>query len=95
MKNLKKHSIILLIITAVVLFFVIKDDFNNIVSALSNANIALIIVGMCFTILYWLFKSMALHNIVREYRKKIKLRQIFKQITITQFFNGITPFAFL
>lgn len=93
MKNLKKHSIILLIITAVVLFFVIKDDFNNIVSALSNANIALIIVGMCFTILYWLFKSMALHNIVREYRKKIKLRQIFKQITITQFFNGVTPFA--
>ena len=93
MKNLKRNSVILLLITAVVLFFVIKDDFNDIVNALSNANIGFILVGMCFAVLYWFFKSLCLHNIVKEYRDKIKLKQIFKQITITQFFNGITPFA--
>lgn len=93
MKNLKRNSVILLLITAVVLFFVIKDDFHDIVDALSKANIAFILIGIVFTVLYWFFKSLALHNIVREYREKIKLRQIFKQITITQFFNGITPFA--
>lgn len=93
MKNLKKNSLLLLLITAVVVFFVIKDDFNDIVNALSKANIIFIILGMAFSVLYWFFKSLALHNIVREYREKIKLKQIFKQITITQFFNGITPFA--
>ena len=75
MKNIKKNSLILLLITAVVLFFVIKDDFNDIVNALSKANIIFIILGMTFSVLYWLFKSLALHNIVREYREKIKLKQ--------------------
>lgn len=93
MKNIKKNGIILLIITAIVLFFVIKDDFHDIIGALSKANIFIILLGMGFTILYWFFKSLALHNIVKEYREKMKVRQIFKQITITQFFNGITPFA--
>lgn len=93
MKNIKKNGIILLLITIVVLFFVIKDDFHDIVSALSKANISFILIGIVFTISYWFFKSLALHNIVREYKEKIKVRQIFKQITITQFFNGITPFA--
>jgi len=93
MKNLNKNGIILLVITIIVLFFVIKDDFYNIINALSKANIIFIIVGIGFTISYWFFKSLALHNIVKEYKEKIKVRQIFKQITITQFFNGITPFA--
>lgn len=93
MQNIKKNGIILLLITLIVLFFVIKDDFHEIVSALSNANILFILLGMLFTIGYWFFKSLALHRIVREYKKEINVRQIFKQITITQFFNGITPFA--
>lgn len=93
MKNIKKNGIILLTITAIVLFFVIKDDFYNIIDALSKANILFILIGIGFTVFYWFFKSLALHNIVKEYRKKMKVRQIFKQITITQFFNGITPFA--
>lgn len=93
MKSVKRNSIILLLITIVVLYFVIKDDFYDIVRALSKANVLFICLGIVFTVGYWFFKSLALHNIVKEYRKKIKVSQIFKQITITQFFNGITPFA--
>ena len=93
MQNIKKNSVILLIITTVVLYFVIKDDFLNIVDALSRANILIILIGALFTIGYWFFKSLALFDIVKEYKKDIKVSQIFKQITITQFFNGITPFA--
>ena len=59
MKNLKRNSVILLLITAVVLFFVIKDDFNDIVNALSNANIGFILVGMGFAVAYWFFKSLS------------------------------------
>lgn len=92
-KNLKRNSVLLLLITAVVVFFVIKDDFDDIVRALSKANVCFILLGMCFTVSYWFCKSLSLHNIVKEYRDKIKLGQIFKQITITQFFNGVTPFA--
>ena len=83
----------MLLITIVVLVLVIKDDFYEIVNALTRANFIFIFIGIGFTVLYWFFKSLALHNIVREYREKIKVSKIFKQITITQFFNGITPFA--
>ena len=93
MKNIKKNSIILFFITLVVLYFVIKDDFYNIIDTLSKANMFIIVIGALFTVGYWFFKSIALFDIVKEYKKDIKLKEMFKQITITQFFNGITPFA--
>jgi len=91
--NSKKQTLILLLITVIVLFFIIKDDYIEIVDNLSHAKLLYVGLGIAFTVSYWFFKTLALHNIVKEYRKKIKVRQIFKQITITQFFNGITPFA--
>lgn len=93
MQNIKKNSIILFFITLVVLYFVIKDDFYNIIDTLSKANMFIIVIGALFTVGYWFFKSIALFDIVKEYKKDIKLKEMFKQITITQFFNGITPFA--
>ncbi len=92
MKNLKGNTFILLLITACVLYFVLKDDFGNIVSNLYKADIKLLLVGLLLTILYWFFKSLALYNITKNY-KNIPRREIFKQVTITQFFHGVTPFA--
>ena len=49
MKSLKKNSIILLLITAIVLAFVLKDDFPDIIRALKNANVLYILIALvCF-----------------------------------------------
>ena len=51
MKNLKKNSIILLIITFVVLVCVLKDDFPSIIETLKNANFFWIVIALlCFFI---------------------------------------------
>ena len=82
MKNLKKHSFILLLVTLLVLYLVLKDNFSQIMGLL-----------LSFIFLYWVFKSIAMYIVARHYSKSIKGFNIFKQIVITQFFNGITPFS--
>ncbi len=93
MKSLKKNGILLVIFSLIVIFLAIKDDFSTTVKAIAGANLWWILVGLLAIILYWFIKALALHEIVKNYPKKIKLRQIFRQIIITQFFNGVTPFA--
>ena len=88
-----KNIVIILIIMAIVLYFVMKDDFNDIVDRLLTADKWLILVGVLFMIGYWLLRSLALYIVVKRYKKNIKYSKMLHQILITQFFNGITPFA--
>jgi len=93
MKNIRKKSIIILLILVVVLFFLLKDDFSNIIDTLLNVNLIWILVATIAVILYWFLKALGLYILVREQTNKIKLKTIFAQGVITEFFNGITPFA--
>ena len=93
MKNTKRNTIILLIICLIVLYFVVKDDFPNIVDNLLLANKWLILLSVLLIIGYWLLRSLALFIVVKKYKKNIRYSKMVHQILITQFFNGITPFA--
>ena len=93
MKNTKKNTIILLVICFVVMYFVVKDDFADILDNLILANKWLIMLSVILIIGYWLLRSLALFIVVKKYKKNIKYSKMFHQILITQFFNGITPFA--
>lgn len=93
MKNTKRNTIFVLLIAIIVIYFIVKDDFQSIVNNLILANKWLIILSVVLIFLYWLFRAMSLYLIAREYKKKIKFRVILQQTLITQFFNGITPFA--
>ena len=93
MKNTKRNTIILLIICMIVLYFVVKDDFANIIDNLILANKWLILLSVLLIVGYWLLRSLALFIVVKKYKKSIKYSKMFHQILITQFFNGITPFA--
>lgn len=93
MKNIKKNSILLLIITLLILFLVLKDDFNDIINVLLNVDIKYIIFSIIAMFVYLIFRSLSKFSIVREYSKSLKFITIFKQTLITQFLNGITPFS--
>lgn len=93
MKSLKKNTLILLFITLVILFFVLKDDYDVILNNLILANKWLILAGTIMIVLYWVFKALCLYLIVKEYNKNVKYITMFKQILVTQFFNGVTPFS--
>lgn len=93
MKNLKKNSIILLIITVVVLVCVLKDDFGNIVNTLSGANYGWIVIALlCFFIGIG-FEAKAYQEIIQGYEYEYTFKKSYRMLLITKFFNGITPFS--
>ncbi len=93
MKNTKRNTITLLIIAVIVMYFVMKDDFQSIVDSLLLANKWLILLSVVFIVLYWALRALALYLIVKKYKKKITFKKMFHQMVITQFFNGVTPFS--
>lgn len=91
-KSIKKNTIILLFITVIVLYFVVKDDFNEIVKTLSSMNYKYIILAtMCF-FLSIISKAFVNYKTVNN-PNKISLKEAIKHNVIVQFFNGITPFS--
>lgn len=93
MKGLKKNSIILLLITFVVLFFVVKDDFYAIVDILKNVNPLWVVVGFLTMVASLFFRALGLREVITGYRFSYSVKKAFRLETMTAFFNGITPFS--
>ena len=91
-KNIKKNTIFLLIITAIVLYIVLKDDFKDIVNILTQIDIKYILLAFLFYALFIIIKGFVNYKITND-KKKISLKEAIKHNIITQFFNGVTPFA--
>ena len=93
MNAIKKNTIILMIVTVIVLFFVLKDNFILVFKNITNINIFWIIVSLLCVLIYWISQSLTIHMMVKEYSNNIKFKTIFFQTLTTQFFNGVTPFS--
>ena len=93
MKNIKKNTVILLVITIIVLFLLLKDNFILVFKNLSSLNLFWIVVAILCVVIYWLLQSMTIHMMAQKYSKKITFKTVFFQTLITQFFNGVTPFS--
>ena len=91
-KNIKKNTILLLIITGIVLYIVLKDDFKDIVDILTKIDIKYILLAFLFYALFIVIKGYVNYKITND-RKKLSLKEAIKHNIITQFFNGVTPFS--
>lgn len=91
LQNKKVNFIFLIILTGVVLYFSLKDNFFEIVKQIKSMNFLWLLVAVLLLIGYWLFSSLAMQLITNKFSNKIKMRKIFKLNVVTQFFNGITP----
>jgi len=69
-KKLSKISnfLILVLITVLVLYFSLKDNFNEIVHQILNMNIMWLTIAFIFICLFWIFKSYSIYT----FCKKIK-----------------------
>lgn len=92
MKNLKRNSFIILIVTLFVLFLVLKDDYKNIITIITTMDIKFVLIAVILYIAYLFFRALVNYLWVNE-KEKLSLPQAFQHIIITQFFNGITPFS--
>lgn len=92
-KDTKKKSFLLVLITIIILAFIIRKDFSSIFNILTKSNLFIVIISISFVIIYYAFKALSMFMISQKYNSKVKYKVFLKQTIITQFFNGITPFA--
>ena len=91
-KNQNKLNILLLIIlTILVLYISLKDNFKEVIIGFTKLNIIWIIIALILILGYFLLKSLSLYTFTKQFSKKISFKEILKMILITQFFDGITP----
>ena len=88
----KKNIILLLVLTIIILFFTLKDNYKEIITALLNINIIWLIVSYLLVLSYTFFKTLVTHDVINSFKKN-KFSKTFLIQIITFFFNAITPFS--
>jgi len=76
-----------------VLYFSLKDNFKEVVDVIFTMNPIFIIIALLLMLGYRLLSGYSLYIIVTGNNFKYKLKDGIELAFITQFFNGITPFA--
>lgn len=94
-KNLKYvlNLTIMFLVIFLVLYLTLKDEFNQVVENISKMNYGYLLLAIIFMILYRFFLGVSLYIITKCNKQKYSLKKSFILNFITQFFNGITPFA--
>lgn len=85
--------IIIAIITSLVLYFSLKDDYKNIIHEIKTINKLWFLVAFIMMFMYWLIKALVRKKLVSKFNKNYKFIDSFKLSLQLNFFNGVTPFA--
>lgn len=91
-KNIKKNTIILLLITFLILYFILKDNLHSVIIALKTMDYKFIVLAIVIFFLSISIKAYVIYRTVNN-KKKFTLMESIKHNVIVQFFNGITPFS--
>ena len=95
-ENKKRHLwniVLLILITGLVLFFALKDNFDEIMHELMNINMWWVLVGVFLFLGSLFLRSISLCSLIREFKPRFKMKSTFHLALVTQFFNAVTPFA--
>lgn len=94
-EKLKKvaNIIVLALVTCLVLYFSLKDNFNTIINEIINVNIFWLAISFLLAISFWFFKAIATTKIANIFKKDYSIKQGMRLVLETNFFHAITPFA--
>lgn len=87
----KLSYVLLLFLTIVVLYFSLKDDFDNVIHELRTINLWWLFVAFLLTISYYVLVSIGMHKIIKKYDSNFTLWQTIKLKFKTKFFDSVTP----
>ena len=93
--NMKKklNIIVLILITGLVLYFSLKDNFNEIINQIFTMNLWYLLLAFIFLFLFWIFRTYPMYSFCKKIKPNFKFLSAFQLVLRTQFFNAITPFA--
>ena len=92
MKKSKLNILIIIVLTIVVLYLSLKDDYNKILPLLFEVNLIWLFISYLFVLSYTFLKSIVTYNIINNF-KEYSFIKTFKLQFMTFFFNAITPFS--
>lgn len=94
-EKLKKAAnvIVLALVTCLVLYFSLKDNFNTIINEIINVNIFWLVISFLLALSFWFFKAIATTRIANIFKKDYSIKQGMRLVLETNFFHAITPFA--
>lgn len=93
MKKYRINIVILVLVSLLIMFLIMKDNFNEIMDNLINANIFYLFIALIFMVLSVLFQSFSMHLYLKELDKNYKFKDTFILMFSALFFNAITPFS--
>lgn len=94
-KSIKKkiNIVVLIVITMLVLYFSLKDNFKTTITQIFTMNIWYLLIAFILLVLFWLFRSYPMYCFSKKINKNFKYTQAVQLTLRTQFFNAVTPFA--
>lgn len=92
MKKKFINIILIIIFTLIVLYFSLKDNYDEIIELLLNSDIRWLFIGYLFVLSYTFLKSIVTNDIINKF-KKFDIKKTFDLQLMTFFFNAITPFS--
>ncbi len=92
LKNIRKNAFIILLITLIVMYFILKKDLDVIVMYLQTIDLKYILLSFFLFLLYIVTGSYSIYKTVNQ-KNNFTLKESIKHKLIVQFFNGITPFS--
>lgn len=93
MKKVRRNSLIVLALTILLLFFLLRKDLPITLKAILSANKWLLIVAVFIFGISYIFDAFSYYFIVKQYKKDYSLKSAFRLNILTKFFNGITPLS--
>lgn len=93
MKNLKRNSIIIFILTLFLMWYILKDNFTESINLLKTSNLFFIFLAIMTYVINFILEAFIFKKIVNQYKEDYTLNESIRLQIETKFFNGITPFA--
>ena len=84
---------ILFLVIGLVIYFSLKDNFELIIKNIKNFSPLYLFAALLLAAGYRIFLSYSMYFVAKANNQKYKLISSIKLNCITQFFNGVTPFA--
>ena len=93
MKKVKRNSIIVFILTLVLLYILLKDNFSTTIKYLKTANLFILLGALILFAVSYVFDALSYYFVVKQYKNDYTIKKAFRLNILTKFFNGITPLA--
>lgn len=87
------NYVLLATMTLIVLFFALKDNFNETIHKLMTMKLSWLLLAFLMLFIFWLSRSLAMHIFNKRENEKFNYFNTLLLTLRTQFVNAITPFS--